>query len=104
MQVRIRAENPAGNVEGLPSPRVDLVFEKDGTHGVILYFVDPAGVVPEYGPRPPCLQVCIEDLCAVVAALKGIGVGNVNVGVTHVQMSADEWDARMRQLLAEAVP
>lgn len=83
MQIRIRAVNSHGNVPGVPSPRVDLVFEKEGTRYALLYFMEPTEIVPECGPSPPWLQICIADLSAVVAALReaperwlGEGKGN----------------------------
>lgn len=86
----------------LPSPCVHLVFEKEGTHDATLYFVEPEAVVPEHGPGPPLLQLCIEDLAAVVAALQGGTKCITNIGVTRVQMSVEMWEERVRQIMAEA--
>ena len=69
MKIRISAENIAGNVEGLPSPTVDLVFENQGTTQVRMYIVEPGQAVPDYGPSSPHLRMNIQSLQAVVAAL-----------------------------------
>ncbi|GAG19951.1 unnamed protein product, partial [marine sediment metagenome] len=49
MRVRISAENMAGNVKGLPSPRMDLVFEDLGAGQIRVCIVEPDGVVSSYG-------------------------------------------------------
>ena len=69
MQIRICAENIGGNVEGLPSPSVDLVFDNLGVGQVKMYIVEPDGTVSKYGPHPAHLRMSIADLQAVVAAL-----------------------------------
>ena len=69
MKVRIGADNSCERVVGLPTPRLDLVFEKDDSQARI-YFVKQGEGVPEYGAPPPYLRVTISDLAAVVAALR----------------------------------
>lgn len=104
MQVRIQATNRVASGTVLPSPRVDLVFEKDGTHGAVVYFVEPAAVIPECGCRAPFLQLCIGDLAAVVAGLQDGTKVSINMSGLGIQTSAAMFEERVKQIIMEAMP
>jgi len=74
MKIRIGAENLGGNVEGLPSPRMDLVFENLGAGQIRMNIVEVDGIVSSYGPAPPYLNLSIRALRAVVVALEEVAL------------------------------
>jgi len=75
VKVRIGAENSCERVKGLPTPHLDLVFEKDDSPDwARMYIVEQGEAISDYGPPSPYLRVTISDLAAVVAALCKVSV------------------------------